>query len=219
VAALAPAGYPVETPEMPWSARRAFDAGVERALDEVEAAVGRAQTRGARAVIVGGHGLGANAALAYAAARGGMIAVVMLAPDHLPDLPGVGGRVRESVERARTMVAGGHGAVRAGFDDVHRGVRRSIAMRAADYLSYYDPAGPAVLPLNASRLRHGVPVLWAVGEDDPVLAHGQGYAFDRAAGDPRSRYLVVGGGHDQTPRAAAPTVLAWLRMLESDRRP
>jgi hypothetical protein len=46
-----------------------------------------------------------------------------------------------------------------------------------------------------------------------MYPRGQAYAFDLAPPNPKSRYLVVGGGHTDTPATAAGQVAAWVREL------
>ena len=79
-------GFLTDSPEMPWSARRAYDAGVDGTVREIDAAVARLKSRGAQKVFVAGHSLGAAAAVRYARLRrvDGLIA---LAPGHVKDGP------------------------------------------------------------------------------------------------------------------------------------
>lgn len=66
--------------EMPWSSRRAADKPGGDALQEIAAQVKTLRREGYKRVVVLGHGLGANAALAYGA-RGDVDAVVALGGD------------------------------------------------------------------------------------------------------------------------------------------
>ena len=79
-------GFLTDSPEMPWSPRRAHDAGVDATVKEIDAAVARLKSRGAQKVFVAGHGLGAAAAMRYAGLRrvDGLIA---LAPGQAADGP------------------------------------------------------------------------------------------------------------------------------------
>jgi dienelactone hydrolase len=79
-------GFLTDSPEMPWSARRAYDAGLDGTVKEIDAAVTRLKSRGAQKIFVAGHSLGASAAVRYARLRrvDGLIA---LAPGHLQDGP------------------------------------------------------------------------------------------------------------------------------------
>jgi esterase/lipase len=62
-------GALVEAPEMPWSARRIYDATYDQAMTEIDAAAERLRKAGAKKIAVMGHSLGANAAIGYAARR------------------------------------------------------------------------------------------------------------------------------------------------------
>jgi len=79
-------GFLTDSPEMPWSPRRAYDAGVDATVKEIDASVARLKSRGAQKVFVAGHSLGAAAAVRYARLRrvDGLIA---LAPGHVQDGP------------------------------------------------------------------------------------------------------------------------------------
>jgi pimeloyl-ACP methyl ester carboxylesterase len=84
--ALIREGFLTDSPEMPWSARRAYDAGVDATVKEIDASVTRLKSRGAQKIFVAGHSLGAAAAVRYARLRrvDGLIA---LAPAHDSDGP------------------------------------------------------------------------------------------------------------------------------------
>jgi hypothetical protein len=82
----------------------------------------------------------------------------------------------------------------------------------AVYLSMFDPDGPAVIPRNAAAL-HGVPLLWVVGQSDPIFARGREYAFARAPKNGKSRYIEVSAGHLAAPWVARSQVVEWLKSL------
>ncbi|HWR05070.1 MAG TPA: alpha/beta fold hydrolase, partial [Humidesulfovibrio sp.] len=212
-ASLREAGHLVATPEMPWSKRRAYNAGFLEALAEVDRAVLELRAKGATAVVVGGHSLGGNAALAYAARYPGVAGVLCLAAAHTPDI----GRQLEvsaaSVIKARELVAAGKGDTRASFTDLNMGKPHEMIISAADYLSYYDPEGPAVMPRSAALLKAPVPILWVAGSRDPLSRPGPGYAFERAPAHPLSRYVVVEADHLDTPEASTALALEWLKVL------
>jgi len=83
--ALEAEGALVASPEMPWSFKRLYGATFEAAMLEIDTAVAGLKAKGAAGIVVIVHSLGANAAIAYAARRSGVAAVVALAPGHLPD--------------------------------------------------------------------------------------------------------------------------------------
>lgn len=57
---------------MPWSGRREYDAGMDTAMAEVDAAARALRDAGAKKVVVAGHSMGANAALHYPQQKGGV---------------------------------------------------------------------------------------------------------------------------------------------------
>ena len=62
-------GFLTDSPEMPWSARRSYDAGVAGMVGEIDKSVARLKSRGAQKIFVAGHDLGGAAALRYARLR------------------------------------------------------------------------------------------------------------------------------------------------------
>lgn len=205
-------GALVDAPELPWSARRIYDATYEQALAEIDAAVERLKAAGAMRIVVAGHSLGANAAIGYAARREGLFAVIALAPGHLPEAWALRLRTGSAVARARQMVAAGQGQVPTSFPDLAQGIPFSIRATPVVYLSMFDPEGPAVMPRNAAAMGP-VPFLWVVGIADPIFFHGRDYAFDPGAKHPKSRYLVIPGMHLTTPFQARGALIDWLKSL------
>lgn len=211
--ALRAAGYLVVTPEMPWSRRRNYDAGFLEGLSEVDRSVRDLRAKGATLVVVAGHSLGGNAALAYAARYPGLGGVICLAAAHRPEF----GRQREtataSVAKAKELVDAGKGGSSARFADMNMGKELTMVVTAEEYLSYYDPEGPAVMPRSAAMINPPLPILWVVGGQDPLSKSGPGYVFEQAPAHPLSRYAVVDADHLGTPTAATAVVLEWLKTL------
>ena len=209
--ALAGAGFLVDEPDMPWAERRGYDVDYEQAMTEIDTAVARLKARGATIIVVAGHSLGANAAIGYGARRPGLKAVVALAPGHSIDAPSMRPKFAESVAKAKAMVAAGRGEESETFTDGNHGTLFQRQVRARIYLSYFDPEGPAATARNASRL--SAPLLWVVGERDPLSKLGPDYAFAKAPANPRNRFASVEADHMGTPAAAAELVIAWLKGL------
>ena len=86
-------------------------------------------------------------------------------------------------------------------------------MKARVYLSWFDPKGPAVMPVNAANLKHGVALLWIIGRKDRMFAMGRDYAFNKAPPNTKSAYIVVRGGHKATPQKGESEILSWLNSL------
>lgn len=207
------AGFRVAAPEMPWSRSRVYNRSYDEALEEIGRTAAELKAQGAERVVVIGHSLGANGALGYAAAKGGVAGIVALAPGHNPELSGFRKYVGDSVARARAMVASGKGDEQASFDDFNSGRVGTVRTTAALYLSYFDPDGRAVIPRNTAALPPNTPLLWIMGDEDPLIRLGQSYAYDRAPTTPLNRYIVVHASHIHVPTAAISIVVAWLKCL------
>lgn len=206
---LATAGYASATPELPWSLHRLYDASFDTALDELHAAVAGLRDAGCHRVLLAGHSLGANAAVACAARGTRIDGLVVLAPGHLPERLHAEGVTTAALQDARAALAAGERSRRV-LVDSFQGVPRRLRIDPAHYLAYFDPAGAAVLPANCARLPE-MPVLWMVGRADPHAALGPAYAYDRVPRHPLSRYVEIDADHIGTPAAAAPLVLQWLQ--------
>jgi len=204
-------GFGVQTPEMPWSKKRGFDATYQQALVEIGMAVEELRLGGATQVALVGHGLGANAALGYAASRGGVLAIAALAPSHDPE------RHREvflpDVRKARSLLTSTGGHARSLFADIIQDKDYDLSTTAEVYLSFNDPDGAAVMPRTCAALNTPVALLWVVGLGDPLCHLGRSYAYSKAPSHPESRYEEVEAEHQDVPRVAARMVAEWLRGL------
>ena len=205
-------GALVDAPELPWSARRIYDATYEQAMAEIDTAVERLKQAGAKNIAVIGHSLGANAAIGYAARRPGLYAVVALAPGHLPEAWALRIRTKSAIVRAKQLIAAGHGDVPTSFPDLAQGIPFSIKATPVVYLSMFDPEGPAVMPKNAAAMEP-VPFMWVVGVVDPIIFHGKDYAFEPGAKNPKSKYMVTPSMHLSTPFQARGAIINWLKGL------
>jgi pimeloyl-ACP methyl ester carboxylesterase len=182
---------------------------------EIDNAVRKLRERGANKIVVGGHSLGANAALGYGARRNGLAGILAIAPGHVPEVTGFQSRMGHDYKRARKMVESGKGEKIDDFNDFNQGKNYTVTAKAKVYLSWYDPKGPAVMPNNAARLTPNTPLMWIIGEKDPMLRFGRGknYAFDLAPAHPKSIYVLVDGGHRSTPKKGTRKIINWLRGL------
>lgn len=213
-AALIAAGYPVSSPTLPWALPRLYDADFATALDEIHQSVGHLRRQGCRRVILAGHSLGAWAGLAYAAQRGAVEGLMLLAPAHFPDTLAAEGHTPASLAAARSALSGPSPDRRIPVVDVNQGVRRRLRIAPRIYLSYFDPTGPANWAAHARTLPPQLPTLWVVGDADPTPRSGIDYAFALTPDHPRRQRQIVAADHAGTPAAAIPRVLAWLAQLE-----
>ena len=204
-------GFQVICPELPWSKKRGFDATFQQALVEIGLAAQELRVDGCTQVALVGHGLGANAALGFAASRSGVFAIVALAPSHDPE------RYREvfmpDVRKARNLIVTAGGTARSLFMDVNQDKDYDLSTTAEVYLSYNDPDGAAVMPRSCAALKGPLPLLWVVGSKDPLSYLGRSYAYAKAPEHPMSRYEEVSADHVHVPSAAAKLVAEWLRAL------
>jgi pimeloyl-ACP methyl ester carboxylesterase len=195
--ALTAAGAIVVTPAMSWSnGYRTY----AQTLDEVAGHIAALRAKGASRIALVGQSLGANVALGYGAQRGGVNAVVAMAPGHRPEA--FAAKSAESLARAKQAVAAGQGSAVGSYLDTNQGRVFEVRTTAAAYVSFFDPAGPAVMSRNASSLK-GASLLWIVGNGDAgaqAVAHG-------------GKIVRVSGGHFETPKIAAPEVVNWLQSL------
>lgn len=208
--ALSSRGFRVIAPSMPWSKQRAYDADYSAALAEIEAAALNLREKGAKKIVVGGHSLGANAAIAYAASGREVDGVMAIAPGHVPNLATWRNSLGPSVEKARQMIADGKGDIKDSFADLNQGKSSSIQTTAKIYFSYFDPEGMGSMPLSAAKFPRPIPFLWVIGTKDRLLQQGEAYAFARAPHHSNSKYLVIESDHVNTPADAAGQILEWI---------
>lgn len=208
------ADFIVVAPDMPWSRSRGFDRTYAESMAEIDEAVAKLKSMGATKIVVGGHSLGANAALGYGARRPGLAGILAIAPGHFIDSNGFHDLVDYDYRRAKEMVAAGKGDEESGFKDVNQGKKSTKTMKAKVYLSWFDPEGPAPMPKNAANLKPGTPLMWIIGEKDRLLMkRGKEYAFAKAPAHPKNAYVVVKGGHGATPMKGKKKIIAWLKGL------
>ena len=199
--------------DMPWSGDREFDKSYEDAMLEIDGLVNKLKAEGATKVVVGGHSIGANAAIGYGSRREGLAGILAIAPGHVPELGGYQNRIDHDYRRAQEMVDAGKGKEKADFKDRNQGSSSEIEMTAEIYLSWFDPEGPAVMPENILELKPNTPIMWIIGENDRMYNRGPDYAFSNAPELPKNAYVVVEGGHKDTPEYGRDEILKWLNAL------
>ena len=207
------AGFAVVSREMPWSERRAYDAGWDEVMLQLEGEVAKLRAAGARKIVIGGHSMGANVALGYAARHADVDGALILAPGHTPERFAAIPKMAESLAKARALLAAGRDGQYANFNDTNQGRTREVSAHPSVYLGYFDPDGPAVMPRNAAQLSPHTALLWVVGTRDRMFAAGTGYAFDRAPANPHNLYRTVEADHFGTPAAARRIVVDWVKSL------
>lgn len=210
------AGILVETPEMPWSKGRQFDRSYDEAMTEIDAAVKKLRVQGATKIVIGGHSMGAAAALIYGA-RHPADGLLLLALGHSPQTSVLQERFAESVARARELVAAGKGDAPESFDDYDASKKPpayTISTTPRRYLSYFDPQGVANTMVAAGAIPATMPVLWIDGAKESPGLKSYGKKLYAAISSSARQYTEVPGGHIDTPSESGDVVLAWLRGLK-----
>ncbi len=214
---LQTAGYTVVSPAMAWGRDRLYDVDYPDALLEIRDAVARLRGQGFTRVVLAGHSLGANAALAYAANHGDVDALMVFAPGHVPEYQFRNGETASTLQKARVAVQAGQGAVRDfEFTDFNSGNRRrQLVSTPSAYLSYYEPEGLANMSISASRVRRAIPVFYAGTVQDGITRWGFGaqYVFKQLPPHPQSVYLEGRASHMEVPQDVAAQALDFLKTL------
>jgi len=153
------------------------------------------------------------AAMSHAARGGTAHALVLLAPGHVPrgyfTSPQLA-PVRESIEAARAQVAAGKGDESQRFTDINQGRQQPVITTARNFLSFFDPESDADMGVTAPKLPASLPVLTAIGQNDPLFSRVRGYYVDALPKHPKTQLLEVSGGHLDTPQVALAQVLEWV---------
>ena len=210
---LTSSGFLVEASQMPWSRKRFLAKDYNDSMAEIDAAVARLKRRGATRIVVGGHSMGGAAAIGYGARRNGLAGVIAISPGHDPGLYGFQKATHFDFNRARTMVQKGRGEAYGRFSDTNNYKPGKVRVKARIYLDWYDPDGPAAMHPNAKNLKPGTPFLCIYGKSEKLLHVGRPNACDPAPRNPKSQFLLVRGGHMNSPRMAAPRIMGWLNDL------
>jgi pimeloyl-ACP methyl ester carboxylesterase len=201
-------------PDMPWSARRYIEGDWDKAMAEIDGHVKNLRGKDATKIVIVGHSMGCPAAMSYAARHGGVDALVLLAPGHVPMFYSSSPNlkvVRDSVDEAKKMVAAGDLLGKRDFNDINQGRAQQVRTTAPAFLSYFAPDSDAEMSVTAPRIPAQTPVLWVIGNDDPLLRSGRGYVFDKLPANPKHGYLEIVANHLNTPVVAADAVLSWIR--------
>jgi len=164
---LTRAGAIVATPMMPWARGRDFDKSYEDSMAEIDGIVAQLRRKGATRIVVGGHSIGAAAALGYAARHDDVAGLLLLAPGHTPELAGFARRLSQSISKAHDLVKAGKGAARSHFENLNQGRANRIRTSADIYLTWFDSRGPASMAKNALNVSGEPAVLCADGKKEP----------------------------------------------------
>jgi pimeloyl-ACP methyl ester carboxylesterase len=216
-------GMKVTAPPMPWGRGQweRISVTVEAAHQQIDGMVAQFRAQGARRIVVGGHSIGANVALSYAAQRGNVAGVILIAPGHQPPfyyrtMPDF----RAALERATASVQSGQGSQPLSGPDNNQGRNFTISTTAEIYLSWMSPQRLANMSGQAPRLSPRIPVLMIIGSGDPAFAMAQSSIYQPAARHAYSKYVAIqGGDHISVLGTAGNYVSEWLQGLPAEGAP
>jgi esterase/lipase len=209
-AQVSAAGFPVERPEMCWSAARIYDRTYLDCLKDADAAAARLKASGATAIVILGMSMGGNGALGFGARRSGLKGVIALAPASDPDRLRGRPAIAQSLAEAQALIAAGKSGERRSFNDLNNGREITVTATPEIYVSFYGKDTPGHMADNAAHLT--ATLLIVSGTNDSTQSDA-GAIFARAPHDPRNAHVMVPSNHIGTPTASAAAVVAWLKSL------
>ena len=219
---LLEAGALVIRPELPWSRNRYIEGDWNQAMSEIALQVRKLNELGATRVALVGHSIGSPASLSFAVKYPDKVhALGLIAPGHIPYyfsqcIPFAPIRmcsVRDGVDRARKEIEAGDATGKNAFPDINQGSANVVWMSPKDYFSYFDPAGDAEMSITAAKVPATVPVLYVIGNKDPLFEVGRQYVFEKLPANTKNQYLEVSGNHISTPAVAADQIVNWIKAV------
>lgn len=208
--ALEKEGFIVMAKEMPWSKNRYIDKTYEASLDEIKASIEELKTKGVKQIVLIGHSMGANVAIAYGSLQP-LNALVVLAPGHNPNK--MASYFKPSLELAKSMIDEGKGTSIASFADTNVGKQFMKEMRADIYYSFFSLEGLSAMETRAKYIPNTLPVLYIVGKNDPLTEKNGMHTFDAIPKTPKTQYVTVPADHFGAVNASVEDVLEWLKSL------
>lgn len=203
-------GYLVADLEMPWSGKRHYDADVDAADKQVDAALAALRAKGAKKLFVAGHSQGGVFVLHYGSGHP-VDGIIAIAPGGNVANPVYSREVGAALERARQLVAEGKGSETQSFDDYEGSKGRfSVTTSAANYLSWFDPQGAMNQMKSSKAIDPGVPVLFvAPTRDYPALQRIRDRAFGALPKNPLTRLYEPSASHLEAPAASTEEIARW----------
>lgn len=208
-------GYLTANIEMPWSGRRAYDAGAAGFVAEIDTAIQALRDKGATNIILIGHSLGAAGGLHYVT-RKPVDGFIAIAPGHAPEGERLAAMFAASVAKAKAMVAKGEGDEKSWFDDFNTGNRsKQVSMAAKVYLDFFDPQGPMNFTANIGKILPGTNFLWlAPTGEEPGLKGLTARAMSLMPATVKFQKIEIDAGHMNALDRSGEVVLAWIRDLK-----
>jgi len=151
--------YIVEKPNMPWSRTKLYDQRYEASLQDLGGMIQKYKQEGVKKVVLIGHSLGANAAMAYQAHVGDADAIVAITPGHIPSMMQERDYIHAYIlKKALEKIKQNEGAAIIDFIDNNGGIKKKLTTSADIFLSYFDPSGLAHMPATVKKFKKTIPV-------------------------------------------------------------
>lgn len=216
----------VVNPEMSWSENRNWDASLSDTMTEIDSAVASLKNNGATKIFVGGHSIGASVAINYAANKNDIAGVLLIAPAHTNEMEGFQEQLAANVAYAKQMIADGKGNDVLAYpgkpcNDVAKAnpkvkqLKWAVSTSSAIYLSYFAPDVKDAMPENLQKINGNTAVLWIAGKSDSWTKNDGEKIFGMAPQNPKNKYIVVKGGHLDTPSRGKKEIVSWVMDVVS----
>jgi esterase/lipase len=206
-------GMKVVIPTMAWSGHGGepdeYGLTYENALQDIEGSIQNFKSRGLSKIVLAGHSLGANAAIAFGT-NPNLYAIIALAPGHFPERMH-GPDIQNKLDEARMKIAAGQGKSQTIFPDLNSGSHFQVRGNYLAWYSYFNPNGLANMSKTVTHIK--APLLLINGKDDPAGAQSKSSIFDRAPANGKNRYIEIDAGHFDVPEKAANFIITWLSSL------
>lgn len=207
--------YIVTKPNMPWSRTRLYDQTYEASLQDLGAMIQKYKQEGVKKVVLIGHSLGANAAMAYQAHVGDADAIVAITPGHIPSImqerdP----RHAYVLKKAQDKMKKNEGTTNIDFIDNNSGIRKKFTSSIDIFLSYFDPNGLAHMPATVKKFKKSIPLLYIEGATDYVHV-GPDSIFLKIPHHYLNTYVLTRGDHMTTAEISSKQIISWLSFLSS----
>jgi len=207
-------GFLIESPHCAWSRRKKYSDPVDISLSKcVSPRINILKNRGAEKIAVLGNSLGANAAIRAGVFIDGINAIVAMAPGHTPENEFTRENLGADIRYAKEKVRSGNGQEKIEFQDFNQGKKIPLEVPAANFVSWFNPEGKAVMRLNAPNIKDRTAFLWIAGKDD-IISDGTGKSiYNSVPPNPKSKFILVEGGHTDVRKFGTEIIINWLKSL------
>jgi pimeloyl-ACP methyl ester carboxylesterase len=208
--ALEAKGYLVANLDMPWSARRDYDASVSAAEAEVESALANLRSKGATRLFVAGHSQGGLFTL-YFANKHVVDGIIAIAPGGNVGSPVFQEKLGPAVADAGKMIAEGKGNEKARYSDYEgsKGIT-PVNTTAALYVDWFNPEGAMNQLAATKNVNPRIPVLFiAPKSDHPGLSMIKQEMFGALPANPLTVMYEPNATHVGAPSASIAEIVRW----------